>query len=55
MDAMTVKATNFILSMLAHLPFLEGSPVAVPAHLRCYGKGHFSTLLGVTLAHDAMA
>ena len=54
MDPVTVEATDPVLSMLAQLPFLVGLPVAVPAHLRGDGQGHFSVLLGMSLAHDAV-
>ena len=55
MDAMTVKASDVILTVLAYLPFLEGSFVAVPAYFRCDGQGHFSIFFIMSLAHNTVA
>lgn len=51
---MTVKTAHVILAVLTQLPFLEGPLVAVLANFRGNGQGHFGTLFGVSLAHDAM-
>ena len=55
MDPVTVKATDVILAVLADLPFLVGHLVAITTHFRGDGQGHFGILLGMPLAHDAMA
>ena len=55
MGPMTVKATDVILAMLAYLPFLEGSLVAVPTYFRRDGQGHFSIIFRMSLTHNSMA
>jgi hypothetical protein len=52
---MAVKATDVILAMLAYLPFLVGSLVAVPTYFRGDGQGHYSVFFRMSLAHNAMA
>ena len=55
MDPMTVKATDVILAMPAHLPFLIASLVAIPANFRGDWQGHFSNFFRMPFAHSAMA
>lgn len=51
---MAVKTADTILAVLTQLPLLEGPLVAVLANFRGNGQGHYGTLFGVSLAHDAM-
>ena len=55
MNPMAVKATDVILTMLAKLPFLVGSLVAIPSYFRRDGQGHYSVFFRMSFAYNAMA